>query len=66
VRPGSPGAEAGLLAGDVILAVDGRPITEITPFGVRRLFRQNGKQYALSILREGAIRKMQLRCRRQI
>jgi hypothetical protein len=66
VRPGSPGAEAGILAGDVILAVDGRPIAEITPFGVRRLFRKDGKQYALSILREGAIRKMQLRCRRQI
>jgi C-terminal processing protease CtpA/Prc len=66
VRPGSPGAEAGILAGDVILAVDGRPIAEITPFGVRRLFRKDGKQYALSILREGAIRKLQLRCRRQI
>ena len=66
VRPGSPGAEAGILAGDVILAVDGRPIAEITPFGVRRLFRKAGKDYALSILREGAIRKLQLRCRRQI
>ena len=66
VRPGSAGAEAGILAGDVILAVDGRPIAEITPFGVRRLFRKAGKEYALSILREGAIRKLQLRCRRQI
>jgi hypothetical protein len=66
VRPGSPGAEAGVLAGDVILAVDGRPIAEITPFGVRRLFRKAGKEYALSILRQGAIRKLQLRCRRQI
>jgi membrane-associated protease RseP (regulator of RpoE activity) len=66
VRPGSPGAEAGILAGDVILAVDGRPIGEITPLGVRRLFRKDGKEYALSILREGAIRKLQLRCRRQI
>jgi hypothetical protein len=66
VRPGSPGAEAGIRAGDVILAVDGRPIAEITPFGVRRLFRKDGKEYVLSILHEGAIRKMQLRCRRQI
>ena len=66
VRPGSPGAEAGIRAGDVILAVDGRPIAEITPFGVRRLFRKDGKEYVLSILHEGAIRKLQLRCRRQI
>jgi hypothetical protein len=66
VRPGSPGAEAGILPGDVILAVDGRPIAEITPPGVRRLFRKDGKEYALSIFREGTIRKLQLRCRRQI
>jgi C-terminal processing protease CtpA/Prc len=66
VRPGSPGAEAGILAGDVILAVDGRPVGEITLPAVRRLFRKDGKEYALSILREGAIRKLQLRCRRQI
>lgn len=66
VRPGSAGAQAGIKAGDVILAVDGRPVGEITAHGVRRLFQMDGKQYALSILRENAIRKLQLRCRRQI
>jgi C-terminal processing protease CtpA/Prc len=66
VRPGSPGAQAGLRAGDVILAIDGHPVGEITPHGVRRLFRRDGKEYALSILRERAIRKLQLHCRRQI
>jgi hypothetical protein len=66
VTPGSAGAQAGIEAGDVILAVDGRPVGEITPRGVRRLFRMDGKQYALSILRRGEIRKLQLRCRRQI
>jgi hypothetical protein len=66
VTPGSAGAQASIEAGDVILAVDGRPVGEITPRGVRRLFRMDGKQYALSILRRGAIRKLQLRCRRQI
>jgi hypothetical protein len=66
VTPGSAGAQAGVEAGDVILAVDGRPVGEITPRGVRRLFRMDGKQYALSILRRGAIRKLQLQCRRQI
>ena len=66
VTPGSAGAQAGLEAGDLILTVDGRPVGEITPRGVRRLFRMDGKQYALSILRRGAILKLQLQCRRQI
>ena len=66
VRPGSAGAQAGIQAGDVILAVDGRPVGEITAHGVRRLFQMDGKQYALSILREKAIRKLQIQCRRQI
>ncbi len=66
VRPGSAGAQAGVEEGDAILAVDGRPVGEITPHGVRRLFQQDGKRYALSILRKGAIRKLEIRCRRQI
>jgi hypothetical protein len=66
VIPGSPGAQAGLQTGDVILAVDGRPVGEITPRGVRRLFRMDGKQYALSILSRGAIRQVRLKCRRLI
>jgi C-terminal processing protease CtpA/Prc len=66
VLPRSPGAEAGFEPGDVILAVDGRPVGEITPQGVRRLFQKDGQQYALSILRRGEIRKLQLKCRRLI
>ena len=66
VTPGSAGAQAGLQAGDVILAVDGRPVGEITPHGVRRLFQKDGKEYALSILRGNAVRQLRLHCRQQI
>ena len=66
VLPGSPAAEAGFQPGDVILAVDGRAVPEITPQGVRRLLQKDGKQYTLSILRRGEIRKLQLKCRRMI
>jgi hypothetical protein len=41
-------------------------VGEITPQGVRRLFQKDGAQYALSILRRGQIRKLQLKCRRVI
>jgi hypothetical protein len=66
VVPRSPGAEAGFEPGDVLLSVDGRPVGEITPPGVRRLFQKDGAQYTLSILRRGQIRKLQLKCRRAI
>jgi hypothetical protein len=50
----------------MILAVDGRAVPEITPQGVRRLLQRDGKQYTLSILRRGEIRKIQIKCRRMI
>lgn len=66
VQPGSPGAGAGFEPGDVILAVDGRSVPEITPQGVRRLFQKDGKQYSVSVLRRGEFRKLILKCRRMI
>ena len=34
VRPGGPSATAGLRDGDVIIAVDGEPVTELSPRGI--------------------------------
>ncbi len=64
VLPGSPGAEAGLLVGDILLAVDGRPAAQITLRGIRQLFRQDGKQFVLSVLRRGEFRRIRIKCRR--
>jgi predicted aspartyl protease len=64
VAPGSPGAQAGLAVGDVVLAIDGRPVKEITLRGIRQLFSKDGQQYVLSVLREGEIRRLTLKCRR--
>lgn len=66
VAPASPGAEANLLPGDVVLAVDGTPVKQITLRGVRKLFQKDGKRYVLSILRDGAIQKIPLTCRRML
>jgi hypothetical protein len=64
VAPGSPGAQARLAAGDVLLAIDGKPVKQITLPGIRRLFQQDGKEYVLSIFRDGTIEKIHLKCRR--
>jgi hypothetical protein len=64
VAPGSPGAEAGFAQRDVLLAVDGTPVKQITLHGIRRLFQRDGGEYAISVLRDGQIRKLSLKCRR--
>ncbi|HTD52444.1 MAG TPA: PDZ domain-containing protein, partial [Thermoanaerobaculia bacterium] len=64
VAPGSPAAQARLAVGDVLLAIDGKPVKQITLQGIRRLFQQDGKEYLLSIFRDGAIEKIHLKCRR--
>jgi hypothetical protein len=64
VLPGSPAGQAGLQAGDVLLALDRRPVKELTLPGVRRLLQQDGREYVLSIFRQGRILQVQLKCRR--
>jgi hypothetical protein len=66
VAPGSPAAEARLAVGDVLVAIDGKPVKEITLPGVRKLFQQDGKEYLLSVLRDGAVEKIRLKCRRML
>lgn len=54
VLEGTPGEEAGLLAGDEILAVDGTAVTELQPEEVVLHIRgEVGTQVALTVHREG-------------
>ena len=53
VQPGSPGAEAGIVKGDVIAGVDEEAAADLTLVSIRSLFRQVGHKYKLLIQRNG-------------
>jgi PDZ domain-containing protein len=53
VRPGSPGAEAGVQKGDVIEGVDDEAAADISVTAVRELFRNVGHKYKLLLNRDG-------------
>jgi hypothetical protein len=65
VRDGSPGAEAGLRAGDRILAVDGTPLADFALWDLRERFRRAG-EHRLTVLRGEERLELVLRTRRQI
>jgi PDZ domain-containing protein len=66
LQDGSPASGAGLAAGDVIEAVDGRSIAELTPVGVREMFRKPETTYALTVRRGTERREVKLTTRRLI
>jgi hypothetical protein len=51
VRADSPAADAGLRAGDIILAIDGRPAAKWTLAEVQTLLQHPGKQHRLEMRR---------------
>jgi PDZ domain len=53
VRPGSPGADAGVQKGDLIEGVDDEAAADISVTAARELFRNVGHKYKLLINRDG-------------
>ncbi|HEY0701774.1 MAG TPA: PDZ domain-containing protein [Candidatus Acidoferrales bacterium] len=53
VRPGTPGADAGLKEGDVIAGIDEEAAADLSLSAIRDLFRQVGHAYKLLIERQG-------------
>ena len=66
VQPGSPGAEAGILKGDVIAGIDEEAAADLTLTSVRSLFRQVGHKYKLLIERNGQSVQLTVQMRRLI
>ena len=53
VAPGGPAANAGLLAGDVITAVEGKPAKDPTALALLTLTKKPGETVAVTYSREG-------------
>ncbi len=61
----TPAARAGIKSGDVIVAVDGKPLTPATAEGQGPLRGDPGTTVRLTILREGAPRPLQVSLKRE-
>jgi hypothetical protein len=63
VQPGSPGTAAGVLAGDRIVDVDGKPVNLESRATLWRQLRQEGSTLSLRLKREGATVTVDLKLR---
>ena len=66
VEKGSPAAEAGIQAEDVITAIDGRPTKEFTITQIREMFMLDGKEYLITLQRGPRELQSKLKLRRLI
>lgn len=66
VIPDSPAAQAGVQIGDVIVAIDGKPVREMGGDGIMRGFRVNDAEVRLSIERGTATLEKKFRLRRLV
>jgi len=64
VRPGTPGAEAGLQKGDIIAGVDEDPAADLSLMQLRDLFRQFGHPYKLTVERNDQTLHLTLKLKR--
>jgi predicted aspartyl protease len=66
VDENSAAAEAGVKGGDILLAINGRPAPEFSLDQIRAMFMQDGKEYLLSLKREGKVLQIKLKLKRII
>ena len=66
VEENSSAAGAGVQGGDILVAIDGRPAAEFTLDQIRTMFMQDGKEYLLSLKREGKVLQLNLKLKRVI
>ena len=62
----SPAADAGILNGDEIVAIDGKPANQFTSSRIEKLLMQDGAVRSLTLRRDGKIRLATIKLRRRI
>ncbi|HEU5238124.1 MAG TPA: aspartyl protease family protein [Pyrinomonadaceae bacterium] len=62
----SPAIESGLREGDLISAIDGRPATELSLTEISKMFKQEGRDYVLDIVRGEQKQQLKLKLKRLI
>ena len=62
----SPAIEAGLREGDLISAIDGRPAAELSLAEISQMFKQDGRECVLDIIRGEEKKQIKLKLRRLI
>jgi hypothetical protein len=66
VLPGSPADEKGILVGDHVITIDGRPAVSYDVWELRPVLRRDGETVTLTISRDGAESEVSLVLRRLI
>ncbi len=66
VDESSSAAEAGVQGGDMLVAINCRPAAEFTLDQIRTMFMQDGKEYLLSLKRDGKVLPIKLKLKRII
>ncbi|MDQ3819873.1 MAG: PDZ domain-containing protein, partial [Acidobacteriota bacterium] len=62
----SPATDAGLQEGDIISAIDNKPASEYSLSQINQMFKQDGKEYLLSITRGKEKKQIRIKLRRLI
>lgn len=66
VRAGSAAAAAGIEGDDVIVAIDGKPVSQYSLDDLRRMLRRQGAQYDVTVSRKGRMQHFHLVLKREI
>jgi hypothetical protein len=66
ILPHSPAADAGLRKGDLITAINGRSSVALTLDQLKHLFRQEGREYLLTLKRGEQTRQVKIKLRRMV
>jgi hypothetical protein len=66
IKPNSPAAEAGVQGGDIITAIDNLPAKEFTLDQIRQMFKQEAREYLLTLNRNGKEVPAKIKLRRLI